>query len=764
MRILFFVHASQMCLFCTSLCAQDLQLEARASAESFPPPLQAVTMTWSSSTASLSESRDELSRLYISLNEISQLETVPAEMLPDDKTITDVMIRQGSWPAWHPSVDAQLEKVLCERNVLAGNCRFVGGSDQLKWLAGPGDMLDVPNYTFTESYRTRVVPSTELTSGYVAAKASDWETFRCGLDPTLPCPSTPVTDRTTAKQPLPLVLTKTALGSAGALPDDLQAGLDGILSENSDRRVVAYPELHLAQPLTVPLTGRNAPSEADFLKFRQNISPNALFVEGLQFESTTSEATSDPFLNDSVKLIERAMGFRETDNSVVPLNIEKGAQDKEIVIIHLDQKVDFTHCFFDQYLDHAAIYDLSKIGFAVVSLPDVLLKSNEHPCNMKILDGETPYAHHGTHTLGTFLRFMNLPDFHEQSAPDQKYSFAADNTRIFHFPLLERNFSLECPSCLIDLLSSFAAWNEIRMIDTIVVISASWDQLNADKIEEQFRNMKNVTFIVAAPSGEGDEKCVRHPAAMDDGQGRALDNVISVVALDLDSTQGTEGYRLVKFKEGLGSYGSCHDIGAIGVQLGPTNGDKLAIRKGSSQATPVIAAAVVNILRLAPEPLSPKQLTARLIATAEPPETSLPAAQGRLINFVDASRFQESAIIVQADGNKCEYFGEFDAIVPKGSASLPLKEIAGRKPIELNRSSLLRLHRREDRTFWAVFQDSRDNLVTGNFDMGDSVQENRWIEFNVQRVAPGNPSSCQSNLESVQFPVSDVVDLFFNRI
>jgi hypothetical protein len=188
---------------------------------------------------------------------------------------------------------------------------------------------------------------------------------------------------------------------------------------------------------------------------------------------------------------------------------------------------------------------------------------------------------------------------------------------------------------------------------------------------------------------------------------------------------------------GAGYGDTCHDIGAIGVGVGPIGSNKIGIGKGSSQATPIAAAAAAHILAMSQEDMSPESLASRLVSTGSYQSSLETLAIGGMLDFGNAITIDDDILHTI---NGCKYIGKIRGLrLDTGAqASLSMRRLyhgSGSLP-DVRARELLRLKRLtldgelSNVRFWSVHE-SVPNLFSSVVEISTKHQRHRSLKFNV---------------------------------
>lgn len=608
---------------------------------------------WRTEAMNRDEAAGALSRFYATMYNSGQLATRAVEVQQGD-TPADIMRREGSWPAYLGQANRLLDAVLCDLN--PGVCRrdraaASGGvlTDLSRNVAAttptdgdwnglrPGDMLRIPDYTVEQSYET-----ISTSAGYLAKRYGDQtRTVPTGALATLIC-----NQLSTACHDQP-ALTWTGDGNPPILrfdPRFLEPEPEGItipsavagayLNSGAGSLLVAIPYLSLRQNLALPRTGD--PARIGLDEIQRTIPANVLVAPQLRTESADG-------LRDRNRAVLDRMSF-------LPPDPETDAEptDRIVTIYHFDKQARLQHCVF-QNLEGVELYEWREGENGAAPGPEEVIPAEPATDCTLVEKRAVESQDHGTHTLG--LLVGQLEAYARALPPGITYF------RVVHVPLNSAQFeSGSAPEATNRIGPVLAALGVSTPNPEVVSMSLSWPATGMEILNDSVLSKEDlITFVVAAPRQEGHNECARGPAGIKWTNGSFADNVISVVGLNLVGPP--EQAEIVLLDE-AGTGSRCHEIGAFGALFGPV-GDTNAIGelRGASQATPLVAATVAELIRRLPQDHpEPRSIGIHLVSTAWFSPEMIDRAKATLLDSSGAVR-TGADLIVTSTG--CRVYGTY---------------------------------------------------------------------------------------------------------
>lgn len=614
---------------------------------------QGELVDWSAEAIDRDEAAVALSRFYATMYNSGQIATRAVEVGKGD-TPADIMRREGSWPAYLGPANRLLDAVLCDLNptscqrekaaasgdVLEDISRNVAATDPTDgdWRGlRPGTTLRIPDYTVERNYET-----ISTTAGYLAKSFGDKARLEptgalaalyCNQQPSA-CPDQPALtwkgdSRPTILQFDPLLFDP---GSEDvALPKDL---IEAYLDPGASSLLVAVPQLSLRQNLALPRSGNTARIGLD--EIQQRIPSNVLVVPQLRTES------SEVLQEENRAVLER-MHFLQPS-----LDPEEEPSSRIVTIYHFDKQAELQHCVF-RNLTGVALYEWREGENGEAAGPVAVTPAGGASGCALVHRTAVESQDHGTHTLG--LLVGQLESFAKALPPDVTYF------KVVHVPLNASQFeSGSAPEATNRIGPVLAALGVSTPNPDVISMSLSWPATGMEKLNQNVLSKEELTtFVVAAPRQEGQNECARGPAGIKWKSGVFAENVISVVGLDLAGSP--ENPEIVLLDE-AGTGSMCHEIGAFGELYGPigkTEGiGKLA---GASQATPLVAAVVAEMIRRQPQDHpKPRQIGIHLVTTAWFNPDMIDRAKATLLDSSGAVRTGADLIVTRSG---CRVFGTY---------------------------------------------------------------------------------------------------------
>ncbi|MEM1237621.1 MAG: hypothetical protein AAGI10_11660 [Pseudomonadota bacterium] len=739
-----------------SVLAQDLTMSGELDGK----PERFVQ--WFAATDGVESSRQALSDLYTSLAEYGQLSTDTVTMAKGERNITDTMIREGSWPGFYGTGDADLNIALCELNVEADSCRF-NEDGTPRWVAGPGDQLTIPDYDFKTVYRPDFLRAGEFTTTSDLV-VKDSATVLCAHGFATKCEDVPGfgVEKPFAEAAAPILLeSNIAYDSLGV--DQARLERFGVLpSQGSERFLAAYPELRLEFPISVA-EGEALAEDANFNAFMQRNEGNISYIRDVVSESSDMKK----LMEELTPAMQVRMGFRKSDGEKLTLNVNDEGMNREQWIFHFDQRVAFEHCYFSDLRRLVSFRSVDGEAAYGTWIANPILQASDTGCTLDLNDGVESASSHGTQTIAALARHITLPSLVDGrgTPPEDLLSTRRTMTNIVHIPIEVTGGTLIRQDILRQALQSIATFSKNLEIRPVIVISLSWDSLHADAVANVITDdLSDAHIFVAAPREENYNTCSRHPAAIKNKNGDPQSNIVSIVGWDAGLYDGK--LELSRFDAEDKGYGECHDLAAIGRFVGPVfDGNIVSTVVGSSLATPIAAAAAINVLRVADDNLDPKELYTRMLANSMPPRKERPGAKAGHINLAGAANFENSRLDIDGyDGSRCTYFGELEDIILEGSSNdVPFRIGSGSGP-NVNLGDLHRMHRRgPGDEFWVVYEQG-DVVHARDLRVLQSNQSTRRIVIDVESMSPDNPGSCvQAEGVEISFALTQVLDIIHNE-
>lgn len=722
-------------------------------AETMP---MAVEFDWSADALSLGDLTEDLSTFYTVMHNSGQLRTTQIEINSEDSTITDAMRRAGVWPSWIEDSNLLMDALLCDLNEKCSRSKMPSSSVSLnetvdgfaptsgRWTIRAGDTVTIPDYQLVSSYIAQVSPVTG--SGAKPKNAipnSNFDSMYCAALYGNCSPDVPTLSWDQESRPPVLFYEAEPSNTSSSLADPRIAQLKNYYSNpNSPFELVAVPTVRFAKDPQVSLTadGEALPNGTLFSDFKSGIGANALLPASVQFENLDDEKTE--MMQSIDDAAERLMNFSlsQSDQSKL-IDYPR----RSLSIYHVDRQANFDNCFFAKF-QNIQFKSWKESYSDGVDIP--LIASQE--CKLSFANKVNEWEH-GTHTLGLLARFLSTGLF---DSDDPLIS-------IHHFPVeYDAAGNITNADKLLAFMGEAAA--SAPLIPTVFSISMSWDENDLKPVSQKILDLTNIPFIVAAPRLENDDRCSRSPAALRVGNNPAK-HVISVVAYDLLESEDVWQARRM---DGAGYGDTCHDIGAIGVGVGPVGANKIGVGKGSSQATPIAAAAAAHIMSFSSEGISPENLAARLVSTGSFQSTLDTLALGGMLDFGNAITIDDDILHTT---NGCKYIGKINAIrLDTGArASLSMKRLhhgSGSLP-DVRARELLRLKRLtldgelSNVRFWSVHE-AVPSLFSSVVEISTRHQRHRRLIFNVFE-AHGNfckPTGVQ------EFSLSEVSDVINSKV
>jgi hypothetical protein len=433
--------------------------------------------------------------------------------------------------------------------------------------------------------------------------------------------------------------------------------------------------------------------------------------------------------------------------------------DRVVTVYHFDKKAALTHCVF-QNLVGVQLFEWQK---GTNHRPDgPVMVDSAGPQEDCVLVGATASRarDHGTHTLG--LLVAQLEEF-ARSLPPSDFPYF----NVVHVPLPGAQFEGDSgDGDGVSIQDVFAKMGLSSLHPDVVSISLSWLPSEGRDMARAILDSKDITtFVVAAPQQEAQNECTRAPAALRTAGGELAENVISVVGLDLaDLSDPTS----VTVLQDAGTGDSCHEIGAFGKLVGPI-GDSNAVGElaGSSQATPVVAATVAEMVRrLQPDEPEPRDIGVRLVGTGWLGPDFPHVAKATLLDSASALSTSEALVVT---GTGCKALGTFAAIKNETKSE--------------NDNYIYLVGGGQKRFITAADQDTRDLLSFRNLDdttvivahtfggkytvevgVRQSAMERKFIEFDISALDPAR-GACDGFVLGHQFiPVKDVDQLVISKL
>lgn len=599
-----------------------------------------------------------LSQYYAALFNTGQLSTREVRVAAGE-TPTDVLQREGSWPAFIGPANQLMDSILCDLNrttcersrsyasgkELTDIARNVGTTEPSDgdWRGLQADaLLAVPDYVIEARYETIVTSrdyvNRKFGKGPVLQPTGAFAAIYCNLNLSV-CPGrSPLT--WDVMRGAPILLFDPQLYAPE--PDD--AGLPkGVVEEFTapDARAVllAVPILHLRQDISLPVNGNEARFGIDDLQ--SSLPRNLITSRPLRGESALA-------LQDLNRANLDRMSFLPDDGPVA--HEQEELNIRPVTIYHFDRQAKFQHCIF-QNLNGVQLFEWRSDDAGAGRPEELSLPDAATGC--VLTQGTARRAEdHGTHTLG--LLVSQLEAFASRLPVSEVPYF-----NVVHVPLDGSVFEIAANTSdagqMERVLSSMRG---ARPTPDVVSMSLSWPATNGGLLDEKILVLEDlVTFVVAAPDQEALHECARAPAGIKDDEGKPARNVISVIGLKVPDASGQS----VALLDGAGAGSKCHEIGAFGELFGPV-GEATAVGRlaGSSQATPIVAATVAELMRRLPvHRPSPRRISFRLVSTGWFSPEMINAAKATLLDSRVALSTAEDLIVTNSG---CKVFGQFSSI------------------------------------------------------------------------------------------------------
>ncbi len=594
-----------------------------------------------------------LSRLYTTMYNSGQITTREVAVEKGD-TPADIMRREGSWPTYLGPANRLLDAVVCdlnptfclrERTLASGSMKDdislnVDGTVPTDgdWRGlQPGAMLLIPDYSVERSYETIAT-----SAGYLAKRYGDRaRTERTGALAALYCNQQPAA---CVDQPVltwegdnnPPVLQfdprlfDPAIDGA-TLPEDVMAAF---LNTNTRSVLIAVPYLSLRQNLTLPRIGTS--DQIGTKEIQRRLDGNMLVVPDLRTEST------EVLTGYNGSFLELMQPW-----PIAPSATEVPS-DRIVTIYHFDKAAKLQHCMFKNLIG-VQLFEWMDAKAGKAAGPEKVIQAIEASECSPVSGVASRANDHGTHTLG--LLIGQLEAFAKALPPDITYF------RVVHVPLgaseFESGTAPEASSRIVPVLELLNPPNQ----PDVVSMSLSWPAVGMEKLNNLVLLKEDlITFVVPAPRQEGPDECARGPAGIKWPGGLFVENVVSVVGLALS---GTDDQPDIVTVADAGTGSKCHEIGAFGTLFGPIGEtNAVAEMEGASQATPIVAATVAELIRRLPSHNPrPNKIGEHLIASAWFDPDMINVAKATLLDSSNALLTVDADLIVTNSG--CRVFGNY---------------------------------------------------------------------------------------------------------
>jgi Subtilase family len=712
---------------------------------------------WKAEAVDRGEAAVALSGLYATLYNSGQIVTRQVEVGKGD-TPAGIMRREGSWPAYLGPANRMLDAVVCnlnpsvcQRERIPATGAMLSDISQNVAATVPTDgdwrglrsgaMLTIPDYSIEQIYET-----ISTSEGYLAKRYYDQDIrilrtgaladLYCNQQPAA-CPDRPAVTWESEAAPPILQFDPTLYDPARDgdwVPKEVVAAF---LDPDARSILVAVPHMRLRQNLSLPRVSNPARIGLDEIQQRQD--GRMLVVPELRTESTEGLQDWNRALLDRMQLLSSVQTEPEETS------------DRIVTIYHFDKGANLQHCLFGnlkgvELLEWRDAENGRTAGPVPVSLAGA--------ADCALVEGAAIRSKdHGTHTLG--LLVAQLEAYARALPPDVTYF------RVVHVPLSASEFESgtapEASGRIRPVLELLIPPNE----PDVVSMSLSWPATGMDALNQLVLAKEElITFVVAAPRLEGPNECARGPAGIKWPSGSFAENVISVVGLTLSGSPEAPEVGTVA-DAGTGS--KCHEIGAFGTLFGPI-GDSNAVDEmtGASQATPVVAATVAELIRRLPtDSPRPDSIADHLIASAWFDPDLINMAKGTLLDSGNLLITADTDLIITNSG--CQVLGDYvqikDSAGANGEFFFKIGADTRRVP---SRRKLLSFRNLDGNKVLVV--SVNDDPVGVNVEVGErqSGMNNRTIQFSPTHLSQ---DQCDGiTLGSDTIPVSVVDQLIVSKL
>ena len=608
---------------------------------------------WRAEALNRGEAAVALSQFYATMYNSAQIATREVLVEKGD-TPTQIMQREGSWPAYLGPSNRLLDSVVCDLNPsfcrrektaasgerLTDFSRNVAATEPTdgNWVGlQPGAMLRIPDYSVERIYETIATSEAYLAKRYGDQARIERTDALAALycnQPSVACPDQPVLTWEGDSRPPILQFDPRLFDPAtdgATVPKDVMAAF---FDSKARTVLAAVPYLRLRQNLALPRIGNPAMIGLDDIQ--QKLDSNMLVAPGLRTESTEGLQDWNRAFFDRMKFLPESP------------DLEEELSTRIVTIYHFDKQAQLQHCMF-QNLAGIELFEWREGQDGQPAEPVAVTPASDMSDCLKVKGVAVESKDHGTHTLG--LLVGQLATFTKALPVDVTYF------KVVHVPLNAAQFeSGNAPEAVNRIGPVLATLGVTTPAPDVVSMSLSWPAVGMDILDQNVLSKEDlITFVVAAPKQEGQNECARGPAGIKWSNGDFAQNVISVVGLNLGGLPGQSDIVLL---EGAGTGSNCHEIGAFGALYGPI-GDRNAVGEltGASQATPVVAATVAELIRRLPTggPI-PGRIGKHLIASAWFAPDLINRAKATLLDASTALRAEQDIIVTKSG---CLILGEF---------------------------------------------------------------------------------------------------------
>lgn len=688
---------------------------------------------WQSEVLSKDDVQSALAELYITLRDNGVLQT-KSVLIGKGDTPTELMIRSDVWPHWlEYRMPLNVEAMLCDMNKdICGTPK--SNNHASDWSrAWPGEQLRVPSIKLSLDYKfgVRHLADIRRRSGEIdfitTPNLEDLWCRRSGQDHEI-CQDGAVDKGWLDEEPAVYVY----LYDGYTARERLQK-LESIIDPESLKEFGApdSPSRIVAIPVIKATIETNDLSSVSISRTIRQLDEKAFINPRFSIESLVAK--------NNHRILDR-MGYLDGADYLPPYDPVRGP--RPIRIAHIDTAAELNHCMFSPAV-RMKRWAFSDNGGRLETVGPTEVASNSHaggpdggnlPAGMShvqhcgdLNEGALRQVSHGTHTLGLLVDVLTLGG--KISMPP-----GADDppVTIYHIPIGQEQPNEIAMGPFVEVLEMLPLWR----ID-VVSMSVSWNQADTIAMEGIIRELGDSIFFVAAAGNQGQANgCSKSPACIDSK------NVISVIALDMDQ----DGNIQLLPDTNRGS--KYHDIGALGGNvLSSVNEGMVARFSGTSQATPLVAAAVGRMIQHGKSGID--NIYQHLLTTAWLDSRLLGASKATMIN---ARRALDTGtdFLVLKDG--CSMRGAFDRFA--GPAAIHADSVEGGS-YSISTADIRRIFYNE-RDDWHLFMHkSGGDFVSAGYLLGDDDLQRDF------RFTPESFENCEGITagNTVRRPLMDVKDL-----